>query len=104
MIGGAETAKRGGGKQRTWREKWVYPERTIYAWKAKYGGMEVSQAQEGGPESGQRSGNTACGLDSRRELDRDESGVVIRRKIWDSVVAEAFTQHFPAGLLRYEAA
>ena len=29
-----------------WRGKWGVSKHTIYAWKAKYGGMDVSQAQE----------------------------------------------------------
>ena len=44
MIGALKQLE--AGKPRMWREKWGLSKHTIYAWKAKYGGMDVSEAQE----------------------------------------------------------
>src|SRR6266852_3399152 len=60
MIGALKQLEAGRKAEDVAREVGV-SKHTIYAWKAKYGGMDVSQAQEakqlrdGGSESGQRS-------------------------------------------------
>ena len=55
---------------------------TIYAWKAKYGGMEVSEAQEA---KQLRDENTRLGkLVADLSLDKDALQSVIRKNGWSS--------------------
>ena len=102
MIGALKQVEAGRKVEDVAREVGV-SKHTLYAWKAKYGGMDVSQAQEakqlreaeeagGGPESGQRS--AAVG-DPKKRLE-----LVALKAAVEQVRAEyAFSQRRACGLM-----
>ena len=70
-----------------WREKVGVSKHTIYGWKAKYGGMDVSQAQEA---KQLRDENTRLRkLMADLSLDKEALQSVIRKNGWRLVALKA---------------
>ena len=81
MIGALKQLEAGRKAEDVAREVGV-SKHTIYAWKAKYGGMEVSQAQEA---KQLREENTRLRkLVADLSLDKGELQMVIRKNGWSS--------------------
>ena len=60
---------------------------TLYSWKARYGGMEVSEAQEA---KQLRDENTRLKkLVAELSLDKDALQSVIRKKVWSAIPTQA---------------
>ena len=64
-----------------WREGWV-SKHTLYAWKAKYGGMEVSQAHEA--KQLRDENHRLRKLVADLSLDKEALQSVIRKNGWSS--------------------
>jgi len=65
-----------------WPEKWASASTRLYAWKAKYGGMEVSEAQEAKQLRDENARLKKLVADL--SLDKDALQSVIRKNGWSS--------------------
>ena len=82
MIGALKQLEAGRKAEDVRRGKWAVSKHTIYAWKAKYGGMDVSQAQEA---KQLRDENTKLRkLVADLSLDKEALQSVIRKNGWSS--------------------
>jgi putative transposase len=81
MIGALKQMEAGRKAEDVAREVGV-SKHTIYAWKAKYGGMDVSQAQEA--KQLREENNRLRKLVADLSLDKDMLQAVIRKNGWSS--------------------
>ena len=81
MIGALKQMEAGRSAAEVGRELGV-SKHTVYAWKAKYGGMDVSQAQEA--KQLREENNRLRKLVADLSLDKDMLQSVIRKNGWSS--------------------
>jgi putative transposase len=81
MIGALKQMEAGRKAEDVGREVGV-SKHTLYAWKAKYGGMEVSEAQEA--KRLREENNRLRKLVADRSLDKEALQSVIRKNGWSS--------------------